>query len=266
MKRILSNLKEMREDPRQRLELLLNIVALLAGYYYFYIYQDVFNINVPLLSLKSLLAMPLIATVIIPLIRYLIIRPDPLQRSPSKTKHIAFFQNEFPSAYILERCQRCHDNEETCENFITEESKTHIRIWMHEIFHGPIEKENPSIVNETYEKGYTCKLMYYTSWIFFIFSIGSFLTILIPALTNYIFTHNFALNISRVKIISPVFMFIAMLLILYLNSANHDNPSGCWHAWREINRIHISWMKKNDDLLNKSVCQVNNANKEFRTK
>ena len=100
-------------------------------------------------------ALDLIATVIIPLIRYLIIRPDPLQRSPSKTKHIAFFQNEFPSAYILERCQRCHDNEEICENFITEESKTHIRIWMHEIFHGPIEKENPSIVNETYEKGYT---------------------------------------------------------------------------------------------------------------
>jgi hypothetical protein len=90
--------------PKKKLERLLVLVSLLSTYYFLFIYQDVLGLEIPLLSLKSLVALPAISVVVIPLIRYVVVLPDPLQRSPSRNPTVRFFQEQFPSRYLLERC------------------------------------------------------------------------------------------------------------------------------------------------------------------
>jgi len=263
MKLVFEQLVKIKKDPRLKMTILLDIAALASGYYFFYIYQDIFGLNVPLLSLKSLLAIPLISTLIIPLIHYTIILPDPLQRSPSKNKMVRFFQNELPSLYLLNRCDRCTENKTTCRNYITRKSSAHVKYWLHDIFHGPIEEKNPDIINETFEKGYTCKLMYNTYWILFAFSLFASLTMIVHFLIKSILLKKLIFDLIPLQIISPIIGFTILILICFLNKVDSEKPSGCWHAWREINRIHITWLRKHEEFLNNLICKANNQNKRF---
>ena len=266
MQPIFENLLKIRKDPRKRMTTLLDIAALAAGYYFFFIYQDIFRLNIPLISLKSLLAIPLIPMLILPLIHYLIIKPDPLQRSPSNNKKIRFYQNEFPSLYILNRCSKCVENETTCPNYIKKESMAHAKYWFHDIFHGPIEEEDPHIINDTFEKGYTCKLMCYTYWILFTFSILAILTVFFQILLKFIISNDIIISLTPLQIISPFLGFIILIIISNLNKADTDKPSGCWHAWREINMFHIHWLCSNEKFLVNLICKKNGVKKRFNEK
>ena len=166
---IFTALRRSVEDPRNRLTQLLVLSIVVTVYFYVYFYQNIFHIQVPLIGINTLIEMPIMVLVVIPLVKYLIVKPDPLQRSPSQRRPIRFFQNEFPSRYILERCQRCVEDENSCSNYIKAESYAHIRYWFNDIFHGAIEREDPKSVRDTFEKGYTCKLLYYLSWVLGIF-------------------------------------------------------------------------------------------------
>lgn len=115
------------EEPKTRLEWLLILCALIIGYFYIYAYQNILHIEVEFISLQTLIQIPIISIIVIPLIRYLFVKPDPLQRSPSKRRANRFFQNEFPSKYILERCQRCIEDEKSRPNYIKVQSYDHIR-------------------------------------------------------------------------------------------------------------------------------------------
>lgn len=79
------------EEPKKRLERLLQLSAFIIGYLYTYVYQNMLHIKVNLIDFQTLIQMPLVALVILPLIHYLIIKSDPLQRSPSQRKPIRFF-------------------------------------------------------------------------------------------------------------------------------------------------------------------------------
>lgn len=253
-----SNLKE----PKKRLERLIAFVALLVAYFYIYVYQNMLHIEVELVSFQTLIQMPLVAFVIIPLIHYFIIKPDPLQRSPSQRKAIRFFQSEFPSKHILERCERCREDENSCPNYIKAESYAHIRYWFHDIFHGEIEKKDPSRIKDTFDKGYNCKLLYYSSWILGVFSVLAIVTIAIHHAYLYFFKE-FKFDLTPLQVFFPLVCVGIIILIKKLNKPDESKPSGAWHAWREVNRIHVSWLKSHEGLLVNLICEESGGTKRF---
>lgn len=253
------------EEPKKRLESLLVLSAFVVGYFYIYIYQNMLHIEVKLVDLQTLIQMPLIALVIFPLIRYLIIKPDPLQRSPSQRKSIRFFQNEFPSKYLLERCKKCREDENSCRNYIKPESYTHVRYWFHDIFHGEIEKENPQMVKDTFEKGYTCKLVCYLSWILSFFVALAIGTVVFYHVYLYA-SGKFTVDLTALQILFPLVSGSIIILIRTLNRADASRPSGCWQAWREVNRMHVSWLISHEDFLVNLICRAGGEAKKFREK
>lgn len=253
------------EEPMRRLELLLILCTLIISYFYIYVYQNILNIKVDPIDLQTLIQIPVIAIIVIPLIRYLVVKPDPLQRSHSKRQTIRFFQNEFPSRYILERCQRCIEDEHSCPNYIKAESYDHIRYWFYNIFHGSIEAEDPRRIKDTFEKGYTCKLLYYLTWVLGIALAIALMTILYHHLYLFI-KEGWTVSITALQIIFPIVCSLLIILIKIMNNPNEKSPTGCWHAWREINRMHVSWLKDHDDLLVDLICHKNKGTKNFKEK
>lgn len=257
--------KSSLEDPKKRLERLLVVSTFIIGYFYLYVYQNMLHIGVKLVSFQTLIQMPLMALVIIPLIHHLIVKQDALQLSHSQRKPIRFFQNEFPSKYILERCERCIEKENSCPNYIKEESYAHRRYWFHHIFHGVIEREDPKRVKNTFEKGYTCKLLYYLSWILGIITALGIAVIAFHHVYLY-FLGKFKVDLTALQVLFPLVCVGIIIVIKKLNKPDESNPSGCWHAWREINRIHVSWLKSNEDFLIKLICQASGGTKRFKEK
>ena len=253
------------DEPKTRLELLLILCALIIGYFYIYVYQHILHIEVKLVDLQTLIQIPIISIIVIPLIRYLLVRPDPLQRSPSKRRAIRFFQNEFPSKYILERCRRCVEDDRSCPNYIREASRAHVRYWFYDILHGAIEAEDPRRVRDTFEKGYTCKLLYSLTWILGFASATAIITILYHLVSLFV-KEGWTVSITPLQILFPTVCALLIALITIMNSSNENTPSGCWHAWREINRMHISWLRSHDDLLVNTICHDGTGTKTFKEK
>jgi hypothetical protein len=260
-KKILNVIADTSKDPRKMLEALLQISGLLVGYFYIFVYQDVLNIKIKLISLEALVEIPIVAVVIIPLIKYIIVKPDALQRSPSKRKSIRFFQKEFPSNYLLNRCARCVETKKTCKNFVTEENFNHIRHW-YKIFHEKMKKESHGSVEDTYWKGYTCKLLYYLQWILLTAFIASLPLAAVHA--YFIVESRFIGEVNTIQFIYPLICGGMWILINILNKPDKNKPSGCWHAWREINRMHVGWLRDNEPVLVDLICKSNGNNKQFK--
>ncbi len=238
-------IKKYSKDPKTGLEVLLLLALVTIGYFYIYVYQNMLHINVKFLDLNELMKIGFIEIVIVPLIYYVIIKSDPLQRSTSEKKSIKFFQNQFPSKYLIERCARCVEDENSCPNYIKAGSFDHIKYWFNDIFHGVIEKESPEIVKETFGKGYTCKLVYNSLLfigIFFLLGVG---VILYHHISLYL-SGTFKVDVTAFQIIFLLVAVFMIVLIRAFNSPDENKPSGCWHAWREINGIHISWLEHRD--------------------
>jgi len=251
------------EEPKRRLEWLLILCALVIGYFYIYVYQNILHIEVEFINLQTLIQIPAISVIVIPLIRYLLVKPDPLQRSPSKRQAIRFFQNEFPSKYILERCQRCIEDEKSCPNYIKAQSYDHIRHWFYDIFRGAIETEDPRRVRDTFEKGYSCKLLYYLTWILGFALAIAMITILYHHAYLFI-KEGWTVSITALQIFFPLACAGLIILIKIMNNPDESAPSGCWHAWREINRMHVSWLRSHDDLLVNLICHKGTGTKSFK--
>ncbi len=257
---------------KKNLERVSVIFTFVITYIFMYTYQNMLHIEITPLDLKSYLSMPIVTLVIFPIIFYLYVKNHPLEKSDSENvknrffrRMIEFFQNEFPSKYILERCKRCKENENSCPNYIKEESQEHIKYWFYDIFHGAIEKEDPERVKRTYEKGYICKLYY----IFILLLIISLTTSIIVIIFHHVYiliNGDFRFDISSYQILFPLFAGGIILFLKNINYPYKDKPTGCWHAWREINRIHIFWLKDHEDFLVNLICQKGNCIKRFREK
>ncbi|MEE9442441.1 MAG: hypothetical protein V3V99_07215 [candidate division Zixibacteria bacterium] len=260
---LISKPKDYITNPKNRLELLLVNSFVLIAYFYLFTFQDILGISVPLVSFATLIAIPSLSLVGIPLIKVIYISPDKLQRGVGKKKAIRFFQNEFPSNYLITRCQICNEDINTCHNFITKESYDHIRIWFNDIFHGAIMENYPKAVHQTYKKGYTCKLLFHLCGILLFFTVVSVCTYTFYIVTNYhdleFAVFDYSYQIFYMLSCPSIYGYIK-----FTNKVNTDNPTGCWHAWREINRIHTSWMKKNDKILNNIICIANGNGKVYQ--
>lgn len=248
-------------DPRKRIECLIISSTIVAGYFYIYIHQNMLHIEIPLISYQTLITMPIV-TLVAALALYLFVKSDPLQRSPSNKKAIRFFQNEFPSKYILQRCDMCIEDESSCKNYIKPESFAHVRYWFKDIFHGIIEQQDPTSVTETFEKGYNCKLVYYLKWVMISLLVLSVLTATIHHIFLY-FEQALEFDFTNWQILFPVICIMIIVLITVLNRVDDVKPSGCWQAWRQINRMHVSWLKSNENILIGLICHNNEGTKHF---
>lgn len=252
------------KEPKTRLEVLLQLSALLAGYLYIYVYQDILRIEIEFVNFQTLLGIPVIAGVVIPLVKYVLVKPDPLQRSPSRRREIRFFQKEFPSKYILERCQkRCIEDDKSCPNYIKADSYDHVRHWFQDVFHGHIMREDPQRVRDTFEKGYSCKLLYYLTWVLR-FALAISLITVVYHHARLAITGAWALQITPFQVFFPIICATSLWLIRAMNVPDENSPSGCWHAWREINRMHVSWLRSQDDLLVTLICHKGTGTRTFK--
>jgi hypothetical protein len=253
-------------DPRKRLERILALCGLLLGYYFAYFFQNALHFPIRLVDMDSLVKMGLVTAIIIPLIHYVFVKRDPLQRSPSKTGAIAFFQREFPSKYLLLRCEQCVEDESSCSSFLKPDEATHGRLWFREIFHGVLEKSYPGVGRETFKKGYACKLLYGLTGLFTFFGTLAALLLIGHNIWRYSFLGASTIDVSAEQVF---FLSVCVVVAVYIRLAHRANieaPSGCWHAWREINRQHISWMRDNEPILNQLVCQRSGSTKTYRPK
>ncbi|MCK4817378.1 hypothetical protein KA005_16530, partial [bacterium] len=230
----------------------------------FYFFQNMLHIEIKYIALKDLIHIPIVI-IITQLVHYIIVKSDPLQRSPSSKKAIRFFQNEFPSNYIYDRCRRCIENEKTCINYIKDGTCDHIRYWFDNIFHGPIKKENPKIVRNTFAKGYNCKLIYTLLWTIKLFILVALGTILFHHVGLLIF-RELIFDVTPHQILYVLIGLGVTFLTNYLNKADDKTPSGCWQAWREINCRHRSWLESNEKFLVKLICRNKGGTKKFRQK
>lgn len=249
-------------DPKNRLETLLVVCTVVVGYWYIYVYQNMLHVSVPLLDVKTLLKLSVMVIVVLPLI-HVLVKSDPLQRSPSQRKAIRFFQAEFPSGYLLRRCKRCAESQKTCPNYITPESHDHIRYWFHDIFHGPIEAQHPETVRETFEKGYTCKLWYYLTWVLGLMTVLAILTVAVHHVCLYLF-EQLVLEIHPLQVVFPLVCISVVIAIRFLNKVDEERPSGCWQAWRQVNRIHKGWLRQHENLLVSLICHAGQGTKRFK--
>jgi hypothetical protein len=254
-------MKKIFNDPKRNIEYMLNIALILLVYLYIYVYQGIliFQFQVDFIGL-NVLQIPIVSVLVIPLVHYLFIKSDPLQRSPSNLKAIRFFQREFPSRYLLERCKNCKEDQSTCINYVIDSSVAG-RYWFRDIFHGQIEKQNQSVVSETFSKGYTCKLVYYLTWS--LFSIGALG--LITVISDFIYAKAVGDPITTItwEILFPIVCFVLVGLITMTNKVDINRPTGCWQAWREVNSEHWSWMRDNEAKIQNIICHRGGGVKSF---
>lgn len=252
------------EEHKKRIERIIILSTLFIGYLYIFIYQEMLNMKFDL-SFQTIIKMPIIGGVIYYFIYYLI-KSDPLQRGSKNIKEIRFFQNEFPSKYLLERCERCIENEKSCPNYIKAESYSHIRYWFHHILHGEIEKENPKSVKDTFEKGYICKLLYAIKNVLKCVLVLSILTICVYHIYLYFSNGKLLMDLNSFQVFFPIILLSINILINKINRVDEKNPTGCWQAWREINRMHISWMRSNEDFIKELICHDGGNKRSFKEK
>jgi hypothetical protein len=141
-------------DPKARLQRLLNISAIIVGYFYVWTFQDFLRIHVAFIDLTTLLRLPIITIIVFPLVKSGYIKQDWLQRGRPSLKSVSFFQLQFPSLYIKERCNGCVESAQTCRNYITADSRDHTSYWLNQIF-PIIKRDHKDEAARTFEKGYT---------------------------------------------------------------------------------------------------------------
>jgi len=245
-------------SPKKRLEWLMIAVSIAVVYCYLFIYQEYFDITINFIDLQTLFTIPAICLIIWPLIHLIVIKLDPLQKSPWSLKSVIFFQKEFPSDYLLKRCNMCIESEETCSSYIAKDSLLHAKYWFDDLFHGIIEEENSNVISETFKSGYNCKLIFYIKALSFFSLIVSIITIIIS-----IVVFNYTFSISFLEIAFPI---VALLFFIFtcLHKADLKQPSGCWQSWRRINRGHVQWLKDNEHTLINLICKPNISGKRFK--
>jgi hypothetical protein len=248
--------------PKQKLQRLLNVSAIVVGYFYVWTFQEFLGIKVAFIDVSTLLRLPIIAIVVYPLVKYAYVKQDWLQRGRPNIASVRFFQLQFPSLYIRDRCARCVETVQTCRNFIGPESRQHNSYWLDYIF--PIVKKNqPEQASRTFERGYICKLIFGLQAVLILFIFIAIATVGWRPVLHLIMRWPVTFSIAPKQIIFVLLCVLVAGLLRALNSPSMNSPTGCWHAWREINDAHKLWMKNNETTLVNAVCHAGGNNKSF---
>lgn len=249
-------------DPKARLERLLNISAIVIGYFYVWTFQEYLRIHVAFIDISTLLRLPIITLVVFPLVKYAYVKQDWLQRGRPNLESVRFFQAQFPSLYIRDRCARCVETPETCTNFIGPQSRDHNSYWLDSIF--PIIKRNQKAqALRTFERGYTCKLVFGLEMVLVAFIVISIATIGWEPFLHLIQRHPIAVRFAPRHVIFILLCILVLGFLRALNSPDMTRPTGCWHAWREINDAHKLWMRNNEPTLVNNICHAGGNKKSF---
>jgi hypothetical protein len=245
-----------------RLQRLLNVSAIVIGYFYVWTFQELLKISVAFIDISTLLRLPIIAIVVYPLVKYGYVKQDWLQRGRPTLKSVRFFQAQFPSLYIRDRCARCVETAQTCGNFIGPESRAHNSYWLDEIF-PIIKKGQKEQASRTFERGYTCKLIFGLQVVLVIFIAISIATIAWKPAFELTMRRPVSVLFAPKHVIFIILCILVAGLLRALNSPDTNSPTGCWHAWREINDAHKLWMRNNEPILVNAVCHAGGNNKSF---
>lgn len=249
-------------DPKEKLERLLGILAIVVGYFYVWTFQEFLKIQVAFIDLSSLLRLPIITIVVFPLVKYGYVKQDWLQYGQPKFKSVRFFQLQFPSLYIRERCGRCIETLQTCRNFIKPESTDHTSYWLDYIF-PMVKKDQKEQASRTFERGYTCKLIFGLQVVLLFFVILSVLTLASKPALDLIMRRPVTVSVSPIQVIFILVCLGAAAVLRLLHRPDIASPTGCWHAWREINDAHKLWMRNNEPMLIEAVCHAGGNTASF---
>src|SRR6266849_5492528 len=215
-----------------------------------------------LLNVSALLRLPIITLVVFPLVKYAYVKQDWLQRGRPHLKSVLFFQAQFPSLYIRDRCTRCVETVQTCRNFIGRQSRDHNSYWLDHIF-PIIKKDQKEQATRTFERGYTCKLVFGLQVVLLTFLVISAATMAWKPTLDLIMRRPVSVLYAAKHIIFILLCALAGGLLRALNSPDINSPTGCWHAWREINDAHKLWMRNNEPTLVNAVCHAGGNVKNF---
>jgi hypothetical protein len=148
-------------SDKTRLEVQLGVTAFAAAYLYMWVFEGILGLNLKFVPFDLFLKTPLISLAAFPLVFYGYVKADPLQRSHLKWRSVRFYQSEFPSLYIRERCGRCKFKT-TCRNFISPDSSDHNTYWLRDLWRPHFRTQYPDEFKNTFRRGYTCKLLFGT--------------------------------------------------------------------------------------------------------
>jgi hypothetical protein len=253
-------------EPKRRLERLLIVSSVVLGYFYVWAFQEYLKINVKFIDVSTLLRLPIISIIVIPLMLYLYVKPDWLQRGRPKFKSVRFFQAQFPSLYIKQRCGRCNETAQTCRNFIGPESRDHNSYWLSQIWRPIIKRKYKEQFERTFEKGYTCKLVFGLQVAFVFFAAVSILTIICKPVLDLLMRRPFVVFYLPKHLIFVGVCVLVAFIISALNRPDMSSPTGCWHAWREVNDTHRLWLRNNEPVLVDVVCHAGGNDRSFSTR
>ena len=249
-------------DPKARLQRLLTISAIVIGYFFVWTFQDFLKIHVALIDITTLLRLPIISIIVFPLVKYGYVKQDWLQRGRPSLKSVRFFQLQFPSAYIRERCHRCIETEQTCKNYITPESRDNTGYWLDYIF-PIIKRDQKEQADRAFERGYTCKLIFGLQVVLLFFAVTSVLMAASKLAFSVIARQAVSGSLTPPQVIFIVLCLCIAGALRALHRPDLSSPTGCWHAWREINDALKLWMKNNEPALVEIVCHAGGNDKSF---
>jgi hypothetical protein len=254
------------KGAKARLEILLGLSTFAAAYLYVWVYQDFLGIRVAFVDFSALLRVSIISTVVFPLVHYLYVKPDPLQWANWKFRSVRFYQLQFPSLYIRDRCQRCLETVATCRNFMGPDSRDHTTYWFDGIWRPIIATGFRGNFERTFERGYTCKLVFGVQLAMVFFSALALITMSWKPLYRWVVQKPVFPSFESPHFLFVLVCFGMILLIRSLNTPDPGNPSGCWKAWREVNDGHKLWLRNNDNVLVDVVCHAGGNTKVFRSR
>ena len=207
---------------------------------------------------------------------------DLIQYSKGWFAEADFFQRQFPSKYLLDRCGSC-EKKESCSNHLTNDN--FIPTW----FYFFNEHLPEYLRNAVLTSGYLCRVVFYVH----LFSLSFFyLGLLYPILSLINGSFSFwTLAYSGILFVivealffpnrvgkkgerwlsiffsalDPSRLFVAVFVVLgFVNRHRKDSkseedesaldPRGMWPRWKRYNDVQIRWMEMNEPLLVEKIC------------
>lgn len=168
---------------------------------------------------------------IILLVMPILFAGDPLQfADQNKVNDARFFQEQFPSRYVMNKFSI---------------NKAEAETYWFGIFNKWADTDHPKheMHKRTFEVGFTCRLIYFLKLWFLRFGVFSVIVLLVNVylqrLQDYFLCQSMYIAI----------VWLAFVWIMTTHKPNTNNPTGVWSRWKQINDMHKVWIDNNASTL-----------------